>query len=86
VSISAPVVRRHSERASRTAAAFDDEESVMLYFPTQTLAAIENDRLRATARYRLRAKVRREQATLVPKRRGLRWQVFRVSSMTGSAS
>ena len=42
--------------------------------------------LRAAARYRLVAKVRREQATLVPKRRGLRWQVFRVSSMTGSAS
>ena len=58
----------------------------MLYFPTQTLAAIENDRLRAAARYRLRVKVRREQATLVPKRRGPRWQVFRVSSMMGSAS
>jgi hypothetical protein len=86
VSISAPVVRRHCEGASRTAAAFDDEESVMLYFPTHTLAAIENDRLRAAARYRLLAKVRREQATLVPQRRGLRWQVFRVSSMTGSAS
>jgi hypothetical protein len=86
VSISAPVVRRHCEGASRTAAAFDDEESVMLYFPTHTLAAIENDRLRAAARYRLLAKVRREQATLVPKRRGLRWRVFRVSSMTGSAS
>jgi hypothetical protein len=86
VSISAPVVRRHSEGASRTAAVFDDEESVMLYFPTHTLAAIENDRLRAAARYRLVAEVRREQATLVPKRRGLRWQVFRVSSMTGSAS
>jgi hypothetical protein len=86
VSISAPVVRRHCEGASRTAAAFDDEESVMLYFPTHTLAAIENDRLRAAARYRLLARVRREQATLVPKRRGLRWQVFRVSSMTGSAS
>jgi hypothetical protein len=86
VSISAPVVRRHCEGASRTAAAFDDEESVMLYFPTHTLAAVENDRLRAAARYRLLAKVRREQATLVPKRRGLRWQVFRVSSMTGSAS
>jgi hypothetical protein len=86
VSISAPVVRRNSERASRTAAAFDDEESVMLYFPTHTLAAIENDRLRTAARYRLLAKVRREQATLVPERRGLRRQVFRVSSMTGSAS
>ncbi len=58
----------------------------MLYFPTHTLAAIENDRLRAAARYRLLAKVRREQATLVPQRRGLRWHVFRVSSMTGSAS
>ena len=49
----------------------------MLYFPTQTLAAIENDRLRAAARYRLRAKVRREQATLVPKRRGLAGQPFK---------
>jgi len=58
----------------------------MLYFPTHTLAAIENDRLRTAARYRLLAKVRREQATLVPERRGLRRQVFRVSSMTGSAS
>lgn len=58
----------------------------MLYFPTHTLTAIENDRLRAAARYRLLAKVRRKQATLVPRRRGLRWQVFRVSSMTGSAS
>jgi hypothetical protein len=86
VSISAPVVRRHSERASRIAGPFDDEESVVLYFPTHTLAAIEDDRLRTAARYRLLAKVRREQATLVPKRRGLRWQVFRVSSMTGSAS
>jgi hypothetical protein len=86
LSISAPVIRRHSERASRIAAAFDDEESVMLYFPTHTLAAIEDDRLRTAARYRLLAKVRREQATLVPKRRGLRRQVFRISSMTGSAS
>jgi hypothetical protein len=58
----------------------------MLYFPTHTLTAVENDRLRTAARYRLVAKVRREQATLVPKRRGPRWQVFRVSSMTGSAS
>jgi len=58
----------------------------MLYFPTHTLAAIEDDRLRTAARYRLLAKVRREQATLVPERRGLRRQVFRVSSMTGSAS
>ena len=36
----------------------------MLYFPAHTLAAIENDRLRTAARYRLLAKVRREQATL----------------------
>lgn len=36
----------------------------MLYFPTHTLAAVENDRLRAVARYRLLAKVRREQARL----------------------
>jgi hypothetical protein len=87
VSISAPVVRRQGERASRTAAAFDDEESVMLYYPTDTLAAIENDRLRTAARYRLLAKVRREQAaTRIPERRGPRWRAFRVSSMTGSAS
>jgi hypothetical protein len=58
----------------------------MLYFPAHTLAAVENDRLRTAARYRLLAKVRREQATLAPERRGLRWQAFRVSSMTGSAS
>jgi hypothetical protein len=64
----------------------DDEESVMLYFPTDTLAAIENDRLRTAARYRLLAKVRREQATRIPERRAPRWRVFRVSSMTGSAS
>jgi hypothetical protein len=75
------------ERASRTAAAFDDEESVMLYFPANALAAIENDRLRTAARYRLLAKVRREQAALAAKRRrGSRWLVFRVSSTTGSAS
>ena len=59
----------------------------MLYFPTHTLAAIENDRLRTAARYRLLAKVRREQAALARgERRGARWQVFRISSMTGSAS
>ena len=59
----------------------------MLYFPAHTLAAIENDRLRTAARYRLLAKVRREQAALVRgERRGPRWQVFRVSSTTGSAS
>ena len=58
----------------------------MLYFPTQTLAAIENDRLRTAARYRLLAKVRREQATRIPERRGPRWPVFRVSSTTGNAS
>ena len=58
----------------------------MLYFPTQTLAAVENDRLRTAARYRLLAKVRREQATRIPERRGPRWSVFRVSSTTGSAS
>ena len=58
----------------------------MLYFPTQTLAAVENDRLRTAARYRLLAKVRREQATHAPKRRGPQWNVFRVSSTTGSAS
>jgi len=59
----------------------------MLYFPTDTLAAIEDDRLRTAARYRLAAKVRREQATLVPRRRGPRWQLFRVSGpATGNAS
>ena len=58
----------------------------MLYFPAHTLAAVENDRLRTAARYRLLAKVRREQAAPDNRRRGLRWQVFRVSSMTGSAS
>jgi hypothetical protein len=59
----------------------------MLYFPTHTLAAVENDRLRTAARYRLLAKVRREQAALVRgERRGPRWQVFRVSSTTGNAS
>jgi hypothetical protein len=64
----------------------DDEESVMLYFPTHTLAAIEDDRLRTAARYRLRAKVRREQTAPDNRRRRPRWQVFRVSSMTESAS
>jgi hypothetical protein len=58
----------------------------MLYFPTHTLAAIENDRLRTAARHRLLAKVRREQAALVTRRRGPWRQVFRVSSMTGNAS
>jgi hypothetical protein len=58
----------------------------MLYFPTHTLAAIENDRLRTAARYRLLARVRREQAAPDTRRRRPRWQVFRVSSMTGSAS
>jgi hypothetical protein len=90
VSISVPAVRRLGERASRTAAAFDDEESVMLYFPTNTLAAIENERLRTAARYRLVAKVRREQreqAALAPRRRGPRWPAFRVSGpATESAS
>lgn len=57
----------------------------MLYFPAHTLAAIENDRLRTAERYRLLAKVRREQAAPGNRRRP-RWQVFRVSSMTGSAS
>jgi hypothetical protein len=59
----------------------------MLYFPAGALAAIENDRLRTAARYRLLAKVRREQAALATKsRRGPRWHVFRVSPTTGSAS
>ena len=58
----------------------------MLYFPTHTLAAVEDDRLRTAARYRLLAKVRREQAAPGNGRRRPRWQVFRVSSMTGSAS
>jgi hypothetical protein len=58
----------------------------MLYFPTHTLAAIEDDRLRTAARYRLLAKVRREQPTSDSRRRRLRWQVSRVSSMTGNAS
>jgi hypothetical protein len=57
----------------------------MLYFPTHTLAAIEEDRLRTAARHRLLAKVRREQ-TAPDNRRRPRWQVFRVSSMTESAS
>jgi hypothetical protein len=58
----------------------------MLYFPTHTLTAMENDRLRTAERYRLLAKVRREQAAPDNGRRRPRWQVFRVSSMTGSAS
>jgi hypothetical protein len=59
----------------------------MLYFPTDTLAAIENDRLRTAARYRLLAKVRRERAALAAEsRRGPRWHVFGVSPTTGSAS
>jgi hypothetical protein len=58
----------------------------MLYFPTHTLTAMENDRLRTAERYRLLTKVRREQATPDNGRRRPRWQVFRVSSMTGSAS
>jgi hypothetical protein len=58
----------------------------MLYFPAHTLAAIENDRLRTAERYRLLAKVRRGQTAPGDRRRGPRWQVFRVSSMTGSAS
>ena len=58
----------------------------MLYFPTHTLAAIENDRLRTAARYRLLARVRREQAAPDTGRRRPRWQASRVSSMTGSAS
>ena len=58
----------------------------MLYFPTHALAAIEDDRLRTAERYRLLAKVRREQATRIPERRGPRWPVFRVSSTTGNAS
>ena len=58
----------------------------MLYFPANTLAAIENDRLETAARYRLLAKVRKEQAMLAPTRRGPRWHVFRVSPTTGSAS
>jgi hypothetical protein len=57
----------------------------MLYFPTHTLAATEDDRLRTAARHRLLAKVRREQPT-PDNRRHPRWQVFRVSSMTGNAS
>jgi len=57
----------------------------MLYFPAHALAAIEEDRLRTAARHRLLAKVRREQ-TAPDNRRRPRWQVFRVSSMTESAS
>ena len=58
----------------------------MLYFPTHTLAAMENDRLRTAERYRLLARVRREQGASDNRRRRPRWQAFRVSSMTGSAS
>jgi hypothetical protein len=59
----------------------------MLYFPTDTLAAVQNDRLRTAARYRLLAEVRRERAALAAKsRRGPRWHLFRVSPTTGSAS
>ena len=58
----------------------------MLYFPTHTLTAMENDRLRTAERYRLLAKVRREQTAPHNRRRRPRWPVFRVSSMTGSAS
>ncbi len=58
----------------------------MLYFPAHTLTAIENDRLRTAERYRLLAKVRREQAAPDNRRRRPRWQLFRVSSMTGNAS
>jgi hypothetical protein len=58
----------------------------MLYFPTHTLAAIEDDRLRTAARYRLLAKVRREQAAPGSRRRRSWRPAFRVSSMTGNAS
>jgi hypothetical protein len=59
----------------------------MLYYPTGTLAASENDRLQTAARHRLLAKVRREQTELAPKRRGPRWQLLRVSGQaTGNAS
>ena len=60
----------------------------MLYFPTNTLAAVENDRLQTAVRYRLLAKVRREQGTPVRGgRRGPRWQLLRVSGQaTGTAS
>ena len=59
----------------------------MLYYPTGTLAAVEQDRLRTAARHRLLAKARREQAALArEERRGPRWQVFRVSSTTVSAN
>lgn len=56
----------------------------MLYFPTHTLAAVEDDRLRTAACYRLLAKVRREQTVPGNRRRRPRWQVFRVSSMTSA--
>ena len=59
----------------------------MLYYPTGTLAAVEQDRLRTAARHRLLAKARREQAALArEERRGPRWQVFRVSSTTVNAN
>ena len=58
----------------------------MLYFPTHTLAAVEDDRLRTAARHRLAAKVRREQAAPDNGRRAPRWRAFRVSPTTGSAS
>jgi len=52
----------------------------MLYFPTHTLAAVEDDRLRTAARSRLAAKIRREQATPPkPGHRRPRRQLFRVS-------
>ena len=61
----------------------------MLYFPTETLAATERDRLRTAARSRLLARIRREQrqqAARLPERRRPRWQVFRVSPTTENAS
>jgi hypothetical protein len=56
----------------------------VLYYPTHTLAAIEDDRLRTAARYRLLAKVRREQTAPGTRRRGPRRQAFPVSSMTSA--
>jgi hypothetical protein len=59
----------------------------MLYFPAQTLAAVERDRLRAAERHRLVARIRREQAAPASGRHGRpRWRVFRVSPTTESAS
>jgi len=60
----------------------------MLYFPTHTLAAVEDDRLRTAARHRLVAKIRREQATPPkPGHRGSRRHLFRVSGpATGNAN